>query len=94
MYVGEGLTNMRLGMTLETATTTGAIVGGLTAALLPAEALLLIFSVFLVTSTAVLLFVGKEGGERQEVADDPAISGHEEPRTLAGSFVSPERASS
>jgi uncharacterized membrane protein YfcA len=87
VYVGEGLTNLRLGMTLEVASTTGAIVGGLTATLLAAGVLLMIFAVFLLI-TAILLFAGRESGER-EPPQHGVVSGYEEPGRLAGAFVSP-----
>jgi uncharacterized membrane protein YfcA len=91
VYVGRGLTNMRLAMTLEIATTTGAIAGGLTAAFIPENALLLTFGAFSL-ATAALLFVGREGGERQALGPsrgEGEVEGHEEPRRLAGSFHSP-----
>ena len=54
-YVRDELTNIRLGMTLELATTTGAILGSITAALLSREILSAIFAVFLFI-TAVSMF--------------------------------------
>lgn len=50
VYVGKGLTNTRLAMVLEIATTLGALAGGLTAVLLRAQVLAGIFG-------AVLLYV-------------------------------------
>jgi uncharacterized membrane protein YfcA len=50
-YVREDLTNMRLGMTLETMTVTGALIGGLVGAALGKEALSAVFgSVMVVVS--------------------------------------------
>ncbi len=44
VYVQRGLANMRLGMTLELATTAGAIAGGLTAAVVPQRVVLWAFA--------------------------------------------------
>ncbi len=88
VYVGEGLVNMRLAMTLEVATTAGALAGGITAAIIPSEALLMIFSVFLVITSA-LLFLGAREGERHPPAEEEGAAGYEAHRRLAGGFVSP-----
>lgn len=88
VYVGEGLTNMRLAMTLEVATTAGALVGGITAALIPQQALLMVFSVFLVVTSA-LLFMGTEEGERRLPAEGEEVAGYEAHGRLAGGFRSP-----
>jgi len=71
VYVGRGLTNMRLGMTLELATTIGGIAGGLIATQLPSSALLVAFAVFLVP-IAILLFRGRT--ERGEAVENPAAA--------------------
>lgn len=87
-YVAEGYTNMRLAMTLEVATTAGALTGGLTAVVLSERTLLLVFAGLLVL-TAGLLFSGREAGEREvPPAGGRALVG-EVPGRLAGSFVSP-----
>ncbi|HEX9375418.1 MAG TPA: sulfite exporter TauE/SafE family protein [Actinomycetota bacterium] len=74
VYVERGLTNMRLGLTLELATTAGAISGGLTAAVIPEDAVLWTFAGF-AGFVAVLMLrreprkgagsrrTGREGGE-------------------------------
>jgi uncharacterized membrane protein YfcA len=49
-YVAEGLSNIRIGMFLETATTTGAICGAFLAAWIPTSALAVIFGVVLLYS--------------------------------------------
>jgi uncharacterized membrane protein YfcA len=87
-YVSRGLTNMRLAMTLEVATTSGALAGGLTAAVLSENVLLLIFSGLLAV-TAVLLMLGGEGGEREAVPQSEEVPGFETPGHLAGGFRSP-----
>ena len=55
-YVKDGITNLRVGMFLEIATTTGAIAGALVAGLLAQNALSVIFGVILVISSAPLFF--------------------------------------
>lgn len=54
-YVRQGLTNVRLAVTLETTLTLGALTGGLIAALLDKEALSAVFGVVMV---AVSLYMG------------------------------------
>lgn len=55
-YTRDEITNLRLGMTLETATTAGAIAGGLLAAHLRRETLSAVFAAFLLLNAAYLLF--------------------------------------
>lgn len=55
-YVKEGITNIRLGMFLEVATTVGAIVGAWMATLIPTSTIAVIFGVILILS-AILSFV-------------------------------------
>ncbi|HEX2922660.1 MAG TPA: sulfite exporter TauE/SafE family protein [Chloroflexota bacterium] len=61
VYLSSRITNVRLGITLETATTFGGIVGGLTAISLGRDILTIVFAVSLL-GTAVAM------GRRQEVA--------------------------
>ncbi|GAC1318979.1 MAG: sulfite exporter TauE/SafE family protein [Isosphaeraceae bacterium] len=61
--VERGIANMRLGMTLEVATTLGALAGGLTAASLSQNALVTLFAVVLIP-TAWLMWRGRTGHER------------------------------
>lgn len=84
-YVGTGLTNMRLGMTLEIATTCGGILGGLIATLLSEQVLAGVFSGFLLL-TAVLMLrgAGKQGGKKPEPGAVQA--GWEEQGRLAGAY--------
>jgi uncharacterized membrane protein YfcA len=90
VYVGEGLANMRLGMTLEIATTIGGMVGGLVAVVIPTSVLSGLFAAILVVS-ALLLVRGRdpqghgpaEAHEREEM---PEMQGCEEPGKLAGRY--------
>ncbi|MDN5326613.1 MAG: uncharacterized protein PWP41_1309 [Moorella sp. (in: firmicutes)] len=68
-YLESRLTNLRLGMTLETATATGGILGGLTATLLSRQVLSSIFAVALV-GTAYSMFKKVRGGQPREEVED------------------------
>jgi uncharacterized membrane protein YfcA len=87
-YVGSGLSNMRLGMTLEIATTVGGITGGLIAVLISPSVLAALFAVMMVI-TAVLTVQRIE--EAHAVVDaehesSESASGWEEPGTLRGAY--------
>jgi uncharacterized membrane protein YfcA len=70
VYVGRGLTNLRLAMTLELATTAGAIGGGVAAALLSERVLLGLFAGFSLL-TAGLLLSRRGADEAAEVRATP-----------------------
>lgn len=88
VWVGKGLANMRLGMTLEMTTTLGGVAGGLVAASVAPSVLSGLFAV-LMAFTALLLWRAKDqpspAGAR-EAASEEEPSGHEERGTLAGSY--------
>lgn len=54
-YIREGITNTRIGMFLEIATTTGAVVGALVAMYLPTHIIALIFGGILIFSAAMTI---------------------------------------
>src|ERR1700709_2772761 len=54
-YVKEGITNMRLGMFLEIATTAGAMAGAILAAYIPTPFIAIIFGVILIFSALISL---------------------------------------
>jgi len=54
-YVKEGITNLRLGMFLEIATTTGALCGAILALYIPAQYIAVIFGVILIFSALISL---------------------------------------
>lgn len=87
VYVGEGLTNLRLAMTLELATTSGAIAGGLTAALLSGRALVALLAAFL-AFTSVLLLLRTRGatGARPAEPSGPVEVGFELAGRLGGAY--------
>src|SRR5580698_8868186 len=55
VYVGRGLANMRLGMTLETSTTIGGILGGILAVRVSQRALSILFAVLVVVTALLML---------------------------------------
>src|SRR5579862_5916276 len=67
------IANMRLGMTLEIATSLGAVTGGLSAEYLPAGVLETVFAVVLLpTAYAMWRGRGEEGGPSTDAAADQA----------------------
>jgi uncharacterized membrane protein YfcA len=86
-YVGSGLSNMRLGMTLEIATTLGGIIGGLIAVLIAPSALAAVFAVMMIVTAALTARRMEEGHTVEEVVEssEPA-TGWEEPGTLRGAY--------
>jgi uncharacterized protein len=96
VYVGRGLANMRLGMTLEISTTIGGVLGGIVAVHVSQRALSILFAGITLV-TAVLMIRSKRGKPRP-VWQEPAKSGErapggdartlgwEEPRRLAGAY--------
>jgi len=78
VFVTRGFTNSRLGMTLEVATTLGALAGGITAILVSGRA---IFGIFAAVLLYVLVTMAHKPPERR-----PAEPGS----ALAGSFTDPD----
>jgi uncharacterized membrane protein YfcA len=62
-YIKEGITNVRIGMFLEIATTTGAIVGALLAMYTPTSYVAILFGVVLLFSAAMTLRKKNEHGD-------------------------------
>lgn len=60
-YVKEGITNIRLGMFLEIATTTGAVLGAIIAIYTPVNLVAILFGVMLIFSAAMTLRKKHEG---------------------------------
>lgn len=60
-YVKEGITNVRLGMFLEIATTTGAVLGAILAIYTPVNLVAILFGVMLIFSAAMTLRKKHEG---------------------------------
>lgn len=75
-YMRKGLTNIRLGLFLETATTAGAVIGGFTAAFLDENILAIVFSMVAFYTAATMLF-----GSRGSVSE-PGICKSDTPDPL------------
>ena len=85
-YLKEGFTNMRVGIFLEVATTSGAIVGASVATILPGAAIEVVFGVVLLVSVYLTLSL-REPAER--VATVVAATGLGRRLRLAGSYPTP-----
>jgi uncharacterized membrane protein YfcA len=70
-YVGDELTNIRLGMTLELSTTVGAIMGGVTAAFLSKNALSGLFAAVMVPTIVTLWRKKEESPSRMDGEVEP-----------------------
>jgi uncharacterized membrane protein YfcA len=96
VYVGKGLSNMRLGMTLEIATTLGGISGGILAMLVSPQLLSGLFAAMMLL-TAYLTLRSKEQvkpahAPTQTIAGQElhrSLEGHEEIGRIAGSYYDP-----
>lgn len=88
VYVKSGLANMRLGMSLEVATTLGGLTGGLLAAQLSGTTLSAVFGVVM-GITAVLMFRGRDTASKAAKRPPSMTSarGWEEHGALAGGYV-------
>jgi uncharacterized membrane protein YfcA len=86
VYVGSGTANMRLGMTLEVATTLGGITGGLIAAWIAPTVLAGVFGVMM-GITAALMFRGREGHAVASSSEVGARAGWEDSVHLGGGYV-------
>lgn len=73
-YVRDDMSNVRLGMTLETATTVGAVLGGATSAVLSREVLSAVFGVVMILVAGYMLKGRKKAGHAEE-AEDPGPFG-------------------
>ena len=82
-YIKEGITNIRIGMFLEIATTTGAIIGALIAVYMPTNVVAVIFGVVLLFSALMAL---RKKNEEAETVEKSALA-----RTLKlnGTYTSP-----
>ncbi len=87
VYVGSGMTNTRLAMSLEVATTLGGLGGGLLATRVSARALAGLFAAMTaVTMVLMLRKYAEEPAHAKEAGDLPASEGWEERGRLAGGY--------
>ncbi|WP_407428670.1 sulfite exporter TauE/SafE family protein [Arcticibacter sp.] len=82
-YIKEGITNIRIGMFLEIATTTGAIIGALIAVYMPTNIVAVIFGVVLLFSAFMAL------RKKNEAADTSEKSKIARVLKLNGSYTGP-----
>jgi len=83
---GKGLANLRLGMTLEVATTIGAVVGGVTAVYVSESVLAAVFAGVAVLTALYMLRAAHRPKERL-VEEALTGRGWEEPGSIAGAYV-------
>jgi uncharacterized membrane protein YfcA len=74
-YLRDDLTNVRLGMTLETMTVAGALAGGLAGAVLSRQALSAVFGSVMVGVSVYLLVRSRTGSAVADVVEDPGVLG-------------------
>jgi hypothetical protein len=86
VYVGRGLTHMRLAMTLETFTTLGGIAGGFVAVWVSPSALAAMFGVIMGVTATLLLRTKDPLPRAAGSGAGPAVLGAEQPGRLAGSY--------
>ncbi len=83
-YIKEGITNVRIGMFLEIATTTGAIIGALLAVYTPTNIVAVIFGVVLIFSAFMAI---RKKHDHTNLADKSVLA---RKLKLNGSYPSPE----
>ena len=83
-YVKEGITNIRLGMFLEIATTTGAVAGALLAVYMPTSVVAVIFGLVLIISAFLSI---RPKGNHLETADKSQLA---QQLRLNGQYPTPE----
>ncbi|HEX9978221.1 MAG TPA: sulfite exporter TauE/SafE family protein, partial [Acidimicrobiia bacterium] len=91
VYLGRGLTNMRLGMTLEVATTIGGLTGGLAAALLPVDVIAALFALVMGIASVLVLRGASRPPQRRVEPVSGRAAGWEEPGSLAGAYFDEAR---
>jgi uncharacterized membrane protein YfcA len=82
-FLNAGLTNIRLAIVLEVATTSGALTGVLLAGFIPVQALLILFTMIMLLSAWQMV------GRRRQVVPAAARSGFWATRRLDGSYPDP-----
>jgi uncharacterized protein len=91
VYVGKGVTNMRLGMSLEVATALGGITGGLVATYLTAGVLSGLFAALLAVTAVLMLRGAARSRSRSVEAVGDVEGGWEEAGHLAGAYIDAAR---
>jgi uncharacterized membrane protein YfcA len=91
VYVGRGLANMRLGMTLEISTTIGGILGGILAVRVSQTALSTLFAAITLVTAGLMLRSKHDKPPAPNAGENPAkretrTLGWEEQKRLAGAY--------
>ena len=87
---GSGMTNLRLGLSLEIATTLGAIGGSLIAVFISADALSIVFGLLVLVTAGLMLRSKETDPEPGDHKPGPASeTGWETPGRLAGGYLDP-----
>lgn len=76
VYLGNRITNLRLGITLEVATATGGMLGGLTAISLGQQLLTIVFAASLVATAVALSRQQEEGPQLVREREEGELGGH------------------
>lgn len=84
-YLRDGVSNMRIGLSLCVATTIGAVGGAMAATVLPQNTLSIIFGVALLATVALSLGNKKPGAQSEDKSDPIAVKLH-----LPGSYPTPQ----
>ncbi|MEO6774046.1 MAG: sulfite exporter TauE/SafE family protein [Kofleriaceae bacterium] len=90
VYVGRGLTNTRVAIALEVATSFGGLAGGVLAVMIPSRALAGVFGIVMGV-TSLLMFRRAGGHDAGTLEPGPMREGYEEPGQLAGSYYDDRR---
>jgi hypothetical protein len=86
VYVGRGMTNTRLAIALEIATSIGGITGGLLAIVVPSDALAGIFALVMGATSALMLRNARTREVGELTPSDTPTEGTEEAGVLAGTY--------
>ena len=86
VYVGRGLSNTRLAIALEIATSAGGMLGGLLALLVPSHVLAGIFGFVMAGTSIAMISVSKERETGDFEPSDQPTEGSEQKGTLAGTY--------
>lgn len=89
VYVGKGLTNLRLGMLLEVATTVGGIAGGLMAVFISPSVISGLFAILMLVTCFLILRANDPVVKPDVRAAVPSETGTEEMGKLSGSYFDP-----
>jgi uncharacterized membrane protein YfcA len=91
VYVGRGLANMRLAMSLEIATTIGGLTGGFAALVVPSHLLSGIFGIVMAATAIAMLLSSREREAGTVEPTTKAVAGSEDRGTLAGTYYDARR---